>query len=160
MPRYPTISELLKPGQVLAYRAARWFVSSRPEDRQDGRTRVLAAAHIHEAVDGRSTRLWDHHDTGRKNAPRILLEAVREMCDKLGLTPVLSDNETVLRGLETTAGWAASPKAVLDPVRSLVLKEFAQSVRDAYNSGLSEEEILATAVRAVREELVVSVHDR
>lgn len=157
--QYSTIGKILKPEQILAYRVARWFVSGAGEVRQSGRTLVLAAAHIHEVLEGRSTKLWDHYDTGRTSAPRIICETIRELCIGMSLTPIFTENDTVFRKVETRDDRAGDPKEVLDQPLDLVRMEFAQSVRDAYNSGLSEREILDITIQATREELVASVHN-
>lgn len=146
--RYPSVASLLRPSQAVAYKIARWLVSSRDEDRRSGRSTVLAAAFLTEGLQGRSCRLWDHYaGPTQLGTFRLTLEG---LADQAGLDATV-DDKYVLRSV------ARRPDGLHSDEGKTVL--LAETIKEAFRSGMSKEEILEVAERAIQEETVDQVHD-
>jgi hypothetical protein len=154
MPRYPTITSLLEPELLPAYKVACWLVSSDPADRRSGRTRVLAAAHLRETVIGRSSKLWDH--SAPPERVRIVRQELDLMASDLGLTLDISADD-ILRKAVPPSGLSLN---LLRDEETMGFELMKMAVKAAYRTGATKEEIMVAAAQAVHEEAVVLVHDR
>lgn len=154
------IVSLLRPNLAIAYRVCCWLISGAEEDRRSGRSSVLAAAFLREAVQGRSARLLDHY-AGENNQTTFLANMIRGFADDLGFTAemrgsrgqILSEvkNLSTMERLTLTGEASWSPATHVAALRQIAM--------EAHRAGMSESQIVDSVRTAVREDIVMQVHD-
>lgn len=153
--RYPSLARLMKPGLLPAYEICAWLVSDDPRSRRMGRTTVLAAAFLREAILGRSARIWDH--SAAQNQTEFVRDKIRGLADDLGLT-VKFDNQNILRKVEAK-DQARNPAMAISGDDGIVLLEtLRRTVQNLLSEGVSPEAIAAAAKKMAYETVVDEVH--
>jgi hypothetical protein len=152
--KLPAISSLLTPSQLMAYKSACWLVSSDPKDRGTGRTTVLSAAFLREAMGGRQCELWDHYPYHTGHGRDVMRNQIGFLARKLGLQLEIKNGVVTdilpfgLRDYEFYAGndEIMSKLAMIDAIKS------------AFKAGMTKEEILTITEQSIHEETVEFVH--
>lgn len=150
--KLPTILSLLAPNQYMAYKSACWLISNDLKDRRTGRTTVISAALLREAMSGRSCQLWDHH---HKYGP---LETVSQslgcLARQLGVQVELKHG-----AIKTIKPYDVSEYRFYAGTDNELSKHaMIDAIKTAYKTGLSKEEILAIVEQSINEEAVEFVH--
>lgn len=156
MTQYPSLARLLRPGLLPAYEICAWLVSGDERTRRSGRTSVLVAAHLREAILGRTTRLWDH--SAMANQANFMRDNVRAFADKLGLT-VNIDEKGVLRKVNAKDPNRHPQTAIAGDDGVVLLETLRRTVQNLLREGVSPEAIAAAAKKMAYEEIVGEVHD-
>lgn len=150
------IVDLLRPEQVPKYTAALWLVSHADEDRRSGRTVVLAAAHLTEAIRSGSSRIWDHAVQGVSAWTTMVGPHVESMAQALNLENVKVEGGVVRLPKRQSDAYS---RAVLGSEAEIATLTLRESVRTAVRKGVPEEVIMGMVEKALSEGVVDEVHD-
>lgn len=155
MERYPSLARLIKPGLLPAYEICAWLVSSDPRSRGMGRTTVLAAAFLREAVLGRSARIWDH--SAAPSQTGFVRDKIRDFANELGLKAIF-DSQNILRKVEVEGSTKSPMTAIAGDDGIVMLETLRRTVQNLLKAGTSPEAIVAAAGKMAYETVVEEVH--
>lgn len=153
--RYPSLARTMKPELLPAYEICAWLVSSDVRSRRMGRTTVLAAAFLREAILGRSARIWDH--SAAPNQVEFVRDKIRGLADDIGLT-VKFDGQNILRKVEAKDSARNPATAIAGDNGVVLLETLRRTVQNLLAEGVSPEAVAAAAKKMAYETVVEEVH--